>query len=356
VCDTLASFALAGALPRPFPTEPRPSAKLGGASIRPSASALEKIVNPPDPWPGVPAPSQLPPLVRAAVQKWGQVMDLKLKSVAGALSLLAATAVSGVAHADYFITPYAQLGSGSDNGYAANGATSGSASVYNGGEATALVDMNAGTIKTFLSFTGQDVTGSDFGQAAGVFGDRVTFSGPLGSTINFGINFDGLIYGDDAEPALDDYFQIGVIANLRVFDPSAGATSANFAVKDGALVSDTINLDFSNPSYSFYHELNESLAGSLVTTGGVNSYDVFVSFSIFTAMNGHPANVYMDFLNTATFGITADPGVTYTSEAGLLGSDITPTAAVPEPTTWALMILGFGAAGAIVRRRRGALA
>ena len=28
------------------------------------------------------------------------------------------------------------------------------------------------------------------------------------------------------------------------------------------------------------------------------------------------------------------------------------TAAVPEPTTWALMILGFGAAGAVLRRRR----
>ncbi|WP_293385127.1 PEPxxWA-CTERM sorting domain-containing protein [Phenylobacterium sp. SCN 70-31] len=30
------------------------------------------------------------------------------------------------------------------------------------------------------------------------------------------------------------------------------------------------------------------------------------------------------------------------------------TAAVPEPTTWAMMILGFGAAGALLRRRRAA--
>ena len=29
---------------------------------------------------------------------------------------------------------------------------------------------------------------------------------------------------------------------------------------------------------------------------------------------------------------------------------------VPEPSSWALMILGFGAAGAILRRRRSALA
>ncbi|MBU1375577.1 MAG: PEPxxWA-CTERM sorting domain-containing protein [Alphaproteobacteria bacterium] len=68
-------------------------------------------------------------------------------------------------------------------------------------------------------------------------------------------------------------------------------------------------------------------------------------------MNGHPANLYMDFLNTATFGISVDPGVTYTSQSGLLGSDITP-AAVPEPATWAMLILGFGAVGATARRRR----
>lgn len=32
-----------------------------------------------------------------------------------------------------------------------------------------------------------------------------------------------------------------------------------------------------------------------------------------------------------------------------------PTGAVPEPATWALMILGFGAAGAALRGRRRAL-
>ncbi len=34
----------------------------------------------------------------------------------------------------------------------------------------------------------------------------------------------------------------------------------------------------------------------------------------------------------------------------------TPVAGVPEPATWAMMILGFGAAGSVLRRRRMALA
>jgi len=277
-------------------------------------------------------------------------MNLKLKSAAGALSLLVATAVSGAARADHFITPYAQLGSGVDNGYVANGPNAGSANVDNGGVAESNVDMGAGTIKTLLTFTGQDVTGGDFGQAAGVFGDRLTFSGAPGSTVNFGINFDGVISGYDDLPDLEDNYQIGVIAHLRVFNASAGATSNNFVVQPGALVSDSLNLSFSNPGASFYHELNESLSGSLTLTSGA-LYDVFVSFSIFAAMNGHPSYLSMDFMNTATFDIAAAPGVTYTSEAGLLGSDITPSGAVPEPTAWALMILGFGAVGATLRRR-----
>jgi hypothetical protein len=35
---------------------------------------------------------------------------------------------------------------------------------------------------------------------------------------------------------------------------------------------------------------------------------------------------------------------------------IVPTGGVPEPTTWALMIMGFGSIGAMLRRRRGQLA
>jgi predicted amidohydrolase YtcJ len=38
-----------------------------------------------------------------------------------------------------------------------------------------------------------------------------------------------------------------------------------------------------------------------------------------------------------------------------LGSSLS-TAAIPEPASWALMIVGFGAAGAILRRRRGLVA
>jgi hypothetical protein len=42
-------------------------------------------------------------------------------------------------------------------------------------------------------------------------------------------------------------------------------------------------------------------------------------------------------------------------EAGDLWAERSMTAAVPEPTTWAMLIVGFGAAGAAMRRRRSTL-
>lgn len=50
-------------------------------------------------------------------------------------------------------------------------------------------------------------------------------------------------------------------------------------------------------------------------------------------------------------GVTPGAAATY---AGTL--TFTPNAAIPEPGAWALMIVGFGGAGALLRRRRGAMA
>ncbi|KQT31377.1 hypothetical protein ASG29_15655 [Sphingomonas sp. Leaf412] len=49
-----------------------------------------------------------------------------------------------------------------------------------------------------------------------------------------------------------------------------------------------------------------------------------------------------------------DPAGLFIVQIGTL--DITRVAGVPEPATWAMMILGFGLVGAALRRRNGALA
>ena len=60
-----------------------------------------------------------------------------------------------------------------------------------------------------------------------------------------------------------------------------------------------------------------------------------------------------DFGNTSKFGLGAIPtGLTVTSASGLFPTGIVGGGGVPEPSTWALMLAGFGLMGAGIRRRR----
>ncbi len=57
-------------------------------------------------------------------------------------------------------------------------------------------------------------------------------------------------------------------------------------------------------------------------------------------------------------GVQFDPAIAGLTLIGSNGYDyaqLPATAGVPEPATWAVMILGFGAAGTVLRRRRAAL-
>ena len=61
------------------------------------------------------------------------------------------------------------------------------------------------------------------------------------------------------------------------------------------------------------------------------------------------------------FGVSTDPYLdsflyASTTSAEIFGGNVTINAGVPEPTTWAMFILGFGLAGCSMRRRAGTTA
>ena len=58
------------------------------------------------------------------------------------------------------------------------------------------------------------------------------------------------------------------------------------------------------------------------------------------------------FLEAGTYTLTINGN---NRSTGSLGGTVTINTAVPEPGTWAMMLLGFGAAGVAMRRRRTAL-
>ena len=63
-----------------------------------------------------------------------------------------------------------------------------------------------------------------------------------------------------------------------------------------------------------------------------------------------------DYGNTAKLGLTLPTGTTFTSDSGVFLSANAPPpppvgGAVPEPSTWAMMLVGFGGVGLAMRRR-----
>ena len=80
--------------------------------------------------------------------------------------------------------------------------------------------------------------------------------------------------------------------------------------------------------------------------------DLFSPATAFNGDQGVGRRISYDFggaaVNTITFGSTGNSFEFDNLAAGVAG-------AVPEPATWAMMLLGFGALGATLRRRRAAV-
>lgn len=80
--------------------------------------------------------------------------------------------------------------------------------------------------------------------------------------------------------------------------------------------------------------------GSTVITGVTRN-----SFS-FSGLSANSLEIVVNL--TGLGGVSDDIGM----DNVRFGQSLVPTGGVPEPTTWAMMILGFGAAGSMIRKRR----
>lgn len=252
------------------------------------------------------------------------------------------------ARADYYVRPLVQIGPGEIiDGYEANGATSASQNFTS--DLRASVDLSSGTVKTYLNVQGP----APFTQTGATFGDRLTFSSnALGTTANVSFAFDGQINADAWDPELNSTMQFGVLATLYVYEAGSGATYQNY----GATSLDAYKafgqskfISFTNPATDFSQAINDAIFGSF--TIGEGAYDIFTGLTVFAVTNSNPVNIEMNFLNTGTFGIQTAPGVTFSSDSGVLLT-AGPVNAVPEPASWAMMIGGFGLIGGMLRRHR----
>jgi hypothetical protein len=101
--------------------------------------------------------------------------------------------------------------------------------------------------------------------------------------------------------------------------------------------------------------------------GGLQSYDVWIDQGMTSQLIGNYTTAVGGWVSRTSSSFALINGQNYTLRfTGLATSDstafidsvalnVTPSAAVPEPASWAMLIAGFGLVGAAARRRRTAL-
>lgn len=113
-------------------------------------------------------------------------------------------------------------------------------------------------------------------------------------------------------------------------------------------------------SLTFVHSPTASYMGAGLIDGSL-SYALFFTIQrsdqLFTSLDILPSGNLCIGATTCEGGIGGPNGPTNDKNVTITWSTVTLTnTAVPEPATWALMILGFGAAGSMIRLRKGAWA
>lgn len=275
------------------------------------------------------------------------------RTAAVILALGVGAASAGAAQAAYFVRPVLQYEGQLQDGLSLNDATSGSATFSDGSTTLeSYVDLGAGTIKTFLQMNGpSDV----FAGATGVMGDRIRYTGSSEESVSFYFDYDSIISADQSFTGTPEEFEtryIGIQAHFAIYEAGSGATWDNWTAfgtnSDKALYVDYDLSTFQDQPDNFSLTYSNQLGTDLYLTSG-KSYDIFAAFNLIVTPGTLTGSVTMDSLNTSTIGFSA-PGGTFTSESGeFLG--LAQTAPVPEPSTWAFLIAGFGIVGAALRRR-----
>ncbi|WP_293679417.1 PEPxxWA-CTERM sorting domain-containing protein [uncultured Phenylobacterium sp.] len=223
--------------------------------------------------------------------------------------------------------------------------------------ADATVDSSGAVFRAKVSVTGtlaEDALGSDdYVAAVAMAGitDTILISsaGLEGSAgrVGFTLNYDGILHGE----GLGGHYNTNAYGVVCDLGPGCMASSLQLSILEletleGSALQDDLDVQ------------GAAVPGFLDFTYGVPfeySLYLFVS-ALVQGPAGTTFDVQSDFFHTATLGIlnvydaagARDGAAIVTSTT----SDLAYAVAVPEPSAWALMIMGFGATGAMIRNRR----
>jgi hypothetical protein len=178
-------------------------------------------------------------------------------------------------------------------------------------------------------------------------------------------SFSGGVFGGNAnaKPPFDDanIFQGMTFSGSFLIDntivPGPGFENVLFSsYPDDAAIPDAVNLSFALGDLAF-DSSTTSEDGVQYNNGAFNGFTYTADFSYQgTGYNLTIAGGTFSIINAATFETFVNGYINVGNQAV---TDVTPYEVpgpggpgVPEPTTWAMMILGFGATGSLLRRSR----
>ena len=274
---------------------------------------------------------------------------------------------------DTFFAPSggAVAGGGSPGySWATSSIDGGSGDLSFGNDAAASVDLASGTLRASTASYGSEFFGGPLGFASTRLEDTIFFTNSSGSavTVSFTYAFDGAM----ANPYAASGANPGGSLSLRLtcFSPTC------YNEVGDRIVFATGPTRTPNENWNYYWDTKGGCFGENIYCGqgaapyfqwglnepaGSNIVDGWISTSLIIPTGqssiGLHASLNLDCraASSCDFGHTStlrfDPlpaGLAFSSASGLLLTNI--GGAVPEPASWALMILGFGLIGAAMRR------
>jgi hypothetical protein len=211
--------------------------------------------------------------------------------------------------------------------------------------AMALAAAGIATSANAVNFVGNDpvVAYGNGGNSSN--GLDILISNPGG--LNFNLNNVGdstgylnlfTVYTDEATWQSDDGTNHALSLALNFTAPSPGASGGFGGTTDGV---------FDGYFFLGFIPVGDGAYGTL----GWSNTQTFLNFS-----SGYQLRVNLESANeTFNAGNDANEFAPGPQNGALVRANFTLTAlptAVPEPATWGMMIMGFGLAGAVIRRRR----
>ncbi len=217
--------------------------------------------------------------------------------------------------------------------------------------ATSSADLATGKIFLTASGAGPFAGANASAQLADTL--HFTVAGATASTITYipvSFSFSGTVATSDYDHAaaqLGYGFYFGSASTYEFGDYGAGYYGGSYNSPTFAYASDPRVGGWVSSSFASYTPTDTRFSGIYAITGA--TADIPISFSL--GLN--TSNSTLDYSHGGGVKIGHVDGVSYTSDSGVfLTAGAGAAGAVPEPTSWAMLVAGFGIVGIAARRRR----